>query len=164
MRPYGFAGIQLKQQISHKSRVDWELNIFTVMVLQLRAVGPPWSIICAEDRGKESIKHLCLAPVPLCEVTILILQWASVISNLPFAINIFEKTIFYCPLQFWPVSPPADLWPHGFSPYSGSSISVFFPCHLTLLPLGKHLPFSSYFQEKFRVQPRKGRWCECLKH
>lgn len=34
-----------------------------------------------------------------------------------------------------------------------TSISVFFPCNLILLPLGIHLPFLPYIQEAIPVQP-----------
>ncbi|KAJ7424495.1 hypothetical protein WISP_28397 [Willisornis vidua] len=72
IRPYRPVGIQLEQQISHSFRVDWELIILTVMILQLRALRLPWCIIHVEDRGKESVKQLCLVSVPVCEITILI--------------------------------------------------------------------------------------------
>lgn len=69
------------------------------MALQLRALGPPWSI---RDKGggKGCIEHLSLVPVPACEVTILSLEQASGIFALPTAIILF-KISFYCPPQFW---------------------------------------------------------------
>ncbi|KAJ7419583.1 hypothetical protein BTVI_24832 [Pitangus sulphuratus] len=93
IRPHRLLVIQLEQHMPHNFKVNWELIILTVMVLQLRALTLP-SIIHIEDRGKESVKHLCLVSVPICEVTILILQWANDISILPIAINMFEKNLF----------------------------------------------------------------------
>lgn len=43
------------------------------MVLQLRALIPPQSIICDEDGGKECVELICLVSIPVCEATILIL-------------------------------------------------------------------------------------------
>ena len=50
-----------------------------------------------EDRGKECIKHLCFVPVPVCEVTIHILEGDNVISTMFFSINIFKNTLFIVP-------------------------------------------------------------------
>lgn len=41
IRPHRATGIQLVQQILQKSRVSWEFIIYTVMVFQLSALGPP---------------------------------------------------------------------------------------------------------------------------
>lgn len=72
-------------------RVNWKLTIVIVMALQLRALWHPWSFISVESRGKECVKYLCLVhvPIPVCGVTIPILQWADVNSTLPFAITIY---------------------------------------------------------------------------
>lgn len=73
IRPHRYVGIQLEQQIQHNFRVDCESILIPVIVLQLRALGPPWSAIHVKDIGKECLKHLCLVSLPVCEVAILIL-------------------------------------------------------------------------------------------
>ncbi|KAF4800770.1 hypothetical protein TURU_040549 [Turdus rufiventris] len=90
--PGRFVGIQLEQQLPQKFRADWELIILTARVLQLTALKPSGSIIHGEDREKEGIEHLCLVPVPVYEVTIVILARVDVIFTLPFAINVFGQT------------------------------------------------------------------------
>lgn len=68
------------------------------MVLQLRALGPSWSVSHVADRDKGSAEHLCHVPLPVCEVPIPILEWADDIFTLPFAIDMFEKnSIFLSP-------------------------------------------------------------------
>ncbi|KAF4798588.1 hypothetical protein TURU_062598 [Turdus rufiventris] len=61
IRPYRFAGTQLEQKILHKFVVNIKFFFLAAMVLKVRSLTPPW--IHVEDRGKECIKHLCLAPV-----------------------------------------------------------------------------------------------------
>lgn len=78
--------------------------------------------------------------VPVCEVTILMLEWDNVISTLCFPINIFERT-FYCSPHFWQLQFQLSFGHTDFLPTVLSSISVFFLCYLTFLPLGTHLPF-----------------------
>lgn len=52
-------GIHLEQRILHKFGIDWEFIIPTVMVLQLRAVGPP-EPITGSARGKSTVCFLSL--------------------------------------------------------------------------------------------------------
>lgn len=73
---------------------------------------------------------------------------------LPFAINAFLKPSFYCPPRIWWLQLQWIFGHTNSSPTVGSSISVFLPYHLTLLPLGIHLPFLPYLQKKIPVQPR----------
>lgn len=61
--------------------------------------GVPKLIISVEDQGKDSIKYLCPDFVPVCEVIILIMCQANVISWLHFAINILLIWYFDCPPQ-----------------------------------------------------------------
>lgn len=69
IRLHRFTGIQLEQQSPHNLKVNCELNILAVLVVQLRSLGRPQLIISVEDRGKEGIKHLCLVYVLGCEAT-----------------------------------------------------------------------------------------------
>lgn len=41
IRTHRFVGIQLEQQILQDFRVNWELLVVTIMVLQLRDSGTP---------------------------------------------------------------------------------------------------------------------------
>lgn len=87
------------------------------MTLQLRALGPPCSIIHVEEGDKGCVKSLC----PVCEVTTPIPEQANVIFTLPFATNTFEKPLFtVLPYQSWQLQlkpsfggtnflPPEDL-------------------------------------------------------
>lgn len=50
-----------------------------------------------EDRGKECIKHLCCVPVPVCQVTIHILEGDNVTSPMFLSMNIFKTTLFIGP-------------------------------------------------------------------
>lgn len=63
-RPHRFVGIQMEQQILHMFRVNGELIILAFMVLQLKTLGPFWSVNHGEDKGKECNKDLCLVSVP----------------------------------------------------------------------------------------------------
>lgn len=63
-RPHRFVGIQMEQQILHMFRVNGELIILAFMVLQLKTLGPFWSVNRGEDKGKECKKDLCLVSVP----------------------------------------------------------------------------------------------------
>lgn len=134
IRLHKFIGIQLEQHICHNSRVNCQFTIVRAVVPQIRALGSPSRVISTEDRGKEWVKHLCLACVRVCEVAILILAQANAISALPFAIKLFWINSFYCPPQFWPTSTWSEKLHMNFLLTMRSSIFV-------LLPLGIHLPF-----------------------
>lgn len=82
------------------------------MALQLRALRPPCSIIHVEDGDKGCAKSL--GPVPVCEVTIPILEWANIIFTLPFATNTFEKPLFTAPAA----PAPTELRLHKLPPSS----------------------------------------------
>lgn len=86
MHPAGAASLE-------QLRVSWEFIIppppLPVMVFQHRALGVPGPIISVEDTGEEGIKHLRFVCVPICEVTNLIKQQTSIISDSPFAVNVF---------------------------------------------------------------------------
>lgn len=64
---------------SQTSAVSWEFIIPQVFQ----------PIISVKDRGKEGIKRLCFAYVPICEVKDLIKKWTDVMSNPCFAVNMF---------------------------------------------------------------------------
>ena len=51
------------------------------------AAGP---MVSVKARGEEGVKGLCLAYTPVCEVTNLIKQQTNVVSDPPFAVNMFK--------------------------------------------------------------------------
>lgn len=142
--PHRYVGLQLEQQILQNFRVCWELISLIDMVFQLRALGPPWSIIHVEDRAEECIKHLCLVPVPVTILNGLILFLHCLLPLIYFVLNMFLLSptvlaIFKC----------NRVCPHRFFSYNGKQYLCIFP----MSPgLAGHTPcLLPYFQEMIPV-------------
>lgn len=69
---------------------------------------------------------------------------------LPTVINIFLKIFIVTHISAQLHIQLSFAWTN-FLPRVASSIAIFFSSHLTFLPLGMHLSFLSYLQEKIPV-------------
>lgn len=140
-RPHRFVGIQLEQKILHNFRVHWELIIFTVMILQLRADDPP-------QLRDPSIHHLCWRQKNAknaLNTSPLFCPWLWGDHSHPVTgqryfytascLNIFEKTLFIVPHSFnssWDLAAHIFSLQHQTAPLDDSYIT--WPCvHWTSL-------------------------------
>lgn len=152
MNPIGATGIQLEQQIPHNFRVRGFM-IVTPTVLHLETLGlqSPSSVLRTEAKKGFNNSGLSVS---------LIMSWPSSFCSRPMSflcclllLMCFLKLHFFIPHSLCQLQLQLSFGHTNFLPTLTSSISVYFPYHLTLLPLGLHLPFLPYDQKKILVQP-----------